>query len=61
MKYNELGKTGVLVSELCLGTMTFGGKGFWVPIGEVPQNEATQIVKTSVDAGINFIDTGWFK
>ena len=57
MKYNELGKTGVLVSELCLGTMTFGGKGFWVPIGEVPQNEATQIVKTSVDAGINFIDT----
>ena len=57
MKYNQLGKTGVLVSELCLGTMTFGGKGFWVPIGEVPQNEATQIVKNSVDAGINFIDT----
>ena len=57
MKYNQLGKTGVLVSELCLGTMTFGGKGFWVPIGEVPQNEATQIVKDSVDAGINFIDT----
>jgi len=57
MKYNQLGKTGVLVSELCLGTMTFGGKGFWVPIGEVPQNEATQIVKLSVDAGINFIDT----
>ena len=57
MKYNQLGKTGVLVSELCLGTMTFGGKGFWVPIGEVPQNEATQIVKSSVDAGINFIDT----
>jgi aryl-alcohol dehydrogenase-like predicted oxidoreductase len=29
VKYNELGKTGVLVSELCLGTMTFGGKGYW--------------------------------
>jgi len=57
MKYNQLGKTGVLVSELCLGTMTFGGKGYWVPIGEVPQNEATQIVKSAVDAGINFIDT----
>jgi aryl-alcohol dehydrogenase-like predicted oxidoreductase len=57
MKYNQLGKTGVLVSELCLGTMTFGGKGYWIPIGEVPQNEATQIVKISVDAGINFIDT----
>ena len=56
MNYNQLGKTGVLVSELCLGTMTFG-KGFWVPIGEVPQDEATQIVKSSIDAGINFIDT----
>jgi len=57
MKYNQLGKTGVLVSELCLGTMTFGGKGYWKAIGEVPQDEVNQIVKTSVDAGINFIDT----
>ena len=57
MKYNQLGKTGVLVSELCLGTMTFGGKGYWKSIGEVPQDEVNQIVKTSVDAGINFIDT----
>ncbi len=57
MKYNQLGKTGVLVSELCLGTMTFGGKGYWKAMGEVPQEEVTQIVKTSVDAGINFIDT----
>jgi len=57
MKYNELGKTGVLVSELCLGTMTFGGKGYWQAVGQVPQEEANQIVKTSVDSGINFIDT----
>ncbi|HEY3389676.1 MAG TPA: aldo/keto reductase [Prolixibacteraceae bacterium] len=57
MKYNQLGKTGVLVSELCLGTMTFGGKGYWKAIGEVPQDEVAEIVKTSVDAGINFIDT----
>ena len=57
MKYNELGKTGVLVSELCLGTMTFGGKGFWTAIGQVPQDEVNTIVKTSVDKGINFIDT----
>jgi aryl-alcohol dehydrogenase-like predicted oxidoreductase len=57
MKYNELGKTGVLVSELCLGTMTFGGKGFWTAIGQVPQDEVNQIVKTSVEKGINFIDT----
>lgn len=57
MKYNELGKTGVLVSELCLGAMTFGGKGYWQAIGQVPQDDVNQIVKTSIDSGINFIDT----
>ena len=57
MKYNELGKTGVLVSELCLGTMTFGGKGMWQAIGQLPQDEVNAIVKTSLDSGINFIDT----
>lgn len=57
MKYNQLGKTGVLVSELCLGTMTFGGKGYWKVMGELPQDEVNRIVKTSVDAGINCIDT----
>lgn len=57
MKYNELGKTGILVSELCLGTMTFGGKGYWQAVGQVPQEEVNQIIKTSFDSGINFIDT----
>ena len=57
MKYNVLGNTGVLVSELCLGTMTFGGKGYWEAVGKVPQDEVNQIVKSSVDDGINFIDT----
>lgn len=57
MKYNQLGKTGVLVSELCLGTMTFGGKGYWKAIGELPQVSVNEIVKASVEAGINFIDT----
>jgi len=57
MKYNELGKTGVLVSELCLGTMTFGGKGYWQAIGRLAQDEVNKIVKTSIDSGINFIDT----
>ncbi len=57
MKYNQLGNTGVLVSEICLGTMTFGGKGYWKSIGELPQNSVNSIVKASVDAGINFIDT----
>ena len=57
MKYNLLGNTGVLVSELCLGAMTFGGKGFWKSIGELPQEEVNQLVKTATDHGINFIDT----
>lgn len=57
MKYNLLGNTGLKVSELCLGTMTFGGKGMWTAIGTLPQGEVDALVKKSVDAGINFIDT----
>lgn len=57
MKYKPLGKTGVLVSELCLGAMTFGGRGYWKSIGEVPQDEVNDLVKTALDKGINFIDT----
>lgn len=57
MKYNALGNTGVLVSEICLGTMTFGGNGYWKAIGELEQNAVNDIVKTAVDNGVNFIDT----
>jgi aryl-alcohol dehydrogenase-like predicted oxidoreductase len=57
MKYKQLGKTGVLVSELCFGTMTFGGKGYWKAIGQQPEDEATQLVKTAFEHGINFFDT----
>ncbi len=57
MKYRLLGKTGLLVSELCLGTMTFGGKGFWEVIGQQGQEVVNDIVARSLDAGINFIDT----
>lgn len=57
MKYKILGNTGLKVSELCLGTMTFGGKGYWTAIGQLPQDSADELVKRSVDAGINFIDT----
>ena len=57
MKYKKFGNTGVLVSELCLGAMTFGGRGFWKTIGEQPQELVNDIVKTSFDSGINFIDT----
>ncbi len=57
MEYKQLGKTGVLLSELCLGAMTFGGKGFWEAIGKLQQKEVNKLVKTSLDSGINFIDT----
>jgi aryl-alcohol dehydrogenase-like predicted oxidoreductase len=57
MKYRQLGKTGVLLSELCFGTMTFGGKGYWKAIGQQSEDEATQLVKIAVDNGINFFDT----
>jgi aryl-alcohol dehydrogenase-like predicted oxidoreductase len=57
MKYKILGNTGLKVSELCLGTMTFGGKGYFKSIGSLQQDVVDDIIKTSVDAGINFIDT----
>jgi aryl-alcohol dehydrogenase-like predicted oxidoreductase len=57
MKYNLLGNTGLKVSELCLGTMTFGGKGYFKVIGTLGQDAVDALVKKSVDAGINFIDT----
>lgn len=59
MKYNYVGNTGLMVSELCFGTMTFGGEkgGIWAHMGNVLQSEANQLIKTAIDAGINFIDT----
>lgn len=57
MKYNLLGNTGLKVSELCLGTMTFGGRGMWTAIGTLPQDQVNTLVKQAVDGGINFIDT----
>lgn len=57
MQYNLLGNTGLKVSELCLGTMTFGGRGMWTAIGTLAQDAVNGIVKQSIDAGINFIDT----
>ena len=57
MRYKTLGGTGLLVSEICLGTMTFGGKGFWTAIGRLDQATCDGIVAKSLDAGINFIDT----
>jgi aryl-alcohol dehydrogenase-like predicted oxidoreductase len=58
MKYRQLADTGVFVSELCLGTMTFGGTGqIWEMIGGLDQAAADAIVHRSLDAGIKFVDT----
>jgi aryl-alcohol dehydrogenase-like predicted oxidoreductase len=66
MRYKTLGNTGLLVSELCLGTMTFAGDdptaltengSIWKSIGNVDQAGVDALMKTSINAGINFIDT----
>src|SRR6195952_3271015 len=57
MKYNFLGNTGLVVSELCFGTMTFGGSGYWEAIGNLKQDSVNELMKVVVDSGINFIDT----
>jgi aryl-alcohol dehydrogenase-like predicted oxidoreductase len=58
MQYATLGNTGLLVSRLCFGTMTFGdGRGLIKGIGAVDQAGADELVKTSIDGGINFFDT----
>src|SRR5579871_3162452 len=58
MRYNLLGNTGLYVSELCLGTMTFGGHGtVWQAIGRLGQQESLALVAAALDAGVNFIDT----
>jgi aryl-alcohol dehydrogenase-like predicted oxidoreductase len=58
MRYNRLGRTGLLVSELCLGTMTFGeSEGRFKEIAGLGQGAADEIVKASFEAGINFFDT----
>ncbi len=58
MRMNRLGRTGVFVSELCLGTMTFGGStGFWRQVGTLGQAEADQLIGRALEGGINFIDT----
>jgi len=58
MKYKKLGRTGLFVSEICLGTMTFGGRGeLWPIIGQLDQAAAKNLLRLSIDAGVNFVDT----
>lgn len=60
MKYNQLGRTGLFVSEICLGTMTFAGEnkeGVWAAMGNLGQPEVNGIVERALSSGVNFIDT----
>jgi aryl-alcohol dehydrogenase-like predicted oxidoreductase len=58
VRYHLLGQTGLYVSELCLGTMTYGGaKGIWESIGSLQQEAVNEQVQFAFEAGINFIDT----
>src|SRR3981189_398030 len=54
MKYRKLGNTGLIVSEVALGTMQFGGR---MNMGNLGQEDTTRMVKVALDRGINFIDT----
>ena len=57
MQYNNLGKTDLRVSRLCLGCMTFGepdrGKHAWT----LPEESSRLIIKHAIEKGINFFDT----
>ena len=58
MRTNQLGSTGLIVSELCLGAMTFGDNGGrFGAVAGLDQPASTALVSQAVDAGINFIDT----
>ena len=58
MQYKTLGNTGLLVSNICLGAMTFSGaQGIWKNIGQVDQAGADEFFRVSIEAGVNFIDT----
>ncbi len=57
MNYRLLGRTGLFVSEICLGTMTWGGKGRFQIVGKLGLEDAKAQLRTAFDAGVNFVDT----
>jgi aryl-alcohol dehydrogenase-like predicted oxidoreductase len=58
MRMKKFGNTGLVVSEICLGAMTFGGnEGIWAQIASLGQAAADELVKIAVDGGVNFFDT----
>jgi len=58
MRMKKLGNSGLLVSEICLGAMTFGsGEGMWSAIGKMDQPTVDEVVRGAIDRGVNFFDT----
>ena len=57
MRMRKVGDTGISVSEICLGTGSFGGLGMYRMSGNINQKEADEIVGLALDSGINFFDT----
>jgi len=57
MDYRFLGRSGLKVSTLTLGTMTFGGKGFFAKAGSTDLAGARRQIDRCLDAGINLFDT----
>ena len=57
MEYRQLGNSGLMVSVLTMGTMTFGGKGNFAKIGNLQLNEVRRLIDIVADAGVNLIDT----
>jgi len=59
MRYRQLGRSGLFVSEICLGAMTFGGNtgGIWSMIGDLDQQAVNAVMGKALESGVNFIDT----
>jgi len=59
MRYRQLGRSGLYVSEICLGAMTFGGGsgGIWSMIGDLDQQAVNAVMGRALESGVNFIDT----
>jgi aryl-alcohol dehydrogenase-like predicted oxidoreductase len=57
LEYRQLGRSGLRVSALCMGTMTFGGRGVFSAVGTVDLNAARRHIDLCLDAGVNLIDT----
>ncbi len=57
MEYRTLGRSGLKVSKLTLGTMTFGGEGFMSKVGDTDVKGASKMIDTAIDAGVNIFDT----